>query len=960
MGSPKMAAARDGAARSPARAASLPSPAILIIVTIVFAATMVYWKALLYAGLASAAALFHRDDAVAGSVDSCPGYKASNVRVSPTGVTADLTLAGAACNVYGTDLKNLILQVTYQTEDRLHVLIQDKDNQVYQVPESVFPRPGGSVLSLASNLKFSYTANPFSFKVTRARTGEVLFDSSAASLVFESQYLRLRTSLPANPNLYGLGEHSDPLRLKTSNYIRTMWNQDSYGIPNNANLYGTHPFYLEHRATGSHGVFFLNSNGMDIMINQDASGNQYLEYNTIGGVFDFYFVAGPTPVAAVQQYGEFAGFPTMQPYWGLGFHQCRYGYQDAYNVAEVVQNYSLAGIPLETMWTDIDYMDRRRVFTVDPDRFPMPMMRELVDHLHANDQHYVVMVDPAVAYQDYPPANQGLQDDVFLLRANGSVWIGVVWPGVTVFPDWFSANAQSYWNGQFQTFFNAETGLDIDALWIDMNEPSNFPCNFPCADPYAAAVGYPPAPPPVRAPPRPLPGWPCDFQPGGCSNKRDSQVQPLQINTGSGSLPVVNAAASNGNSASNQGKGNQKGLPGRDLLYPKYAIHNKAAYQDSWNSDKGGISNHTVNTDLIHQNGLAMYDTHNLYGTMMSTASHDAMLSRRPGLRPLVITRSTFAGAGSKVGHWLGDNQSQWSYYTESIRTMLAFTSFFQFGFVGSDVCGFGGNTNEELCARWASLGAFNTFYRNHNDFGNIGQEFYRWPSVTSSAKKAIDIRYRLLDYIYTALYRQHTDGTPAVSPMFFHYPNDAATFALELQYFFGPGIIVAPVTQQGSTSVSVYLPNDIFYDWYTHARIDGGATNHLISNVDITSIPLFIRGGTILPLRVKSTNTTTELRKQNFELQIALDGSNSATGELYLDDGVSINQKATTHVTFTYKNGLFILGGQFSLRVPFVISKVTIIGGKTASAKSSSGSANSQTFNVNLPFTGPASVRIG
>jgi alpha-glucosidase len=178
-----------------------------------------------------------------------------------------------------------------------------------------------------SNLKFSYTASPFSFNITRAKTGEVIFNTSAASLVFESQYLRLRTSLPANPNLYGLGEHSDSLRLQTTNYIRTMWNQDSYGIPANSNLYGTHPFYLEHRTTGSHGVLFLNSNGMDIMINKDASGNQYLEYNTIGGVFDFYFVAGPTPVAAVQQYGEFAGFPTMQPYWGLGFHQCRYEIQ---------------------------------------------------------------------------------------------------------------------------------------------------------------------------------------------------------------------------------------------------------------------------------------------------------------------------------------------------------------------------------------------------------------------------------------------------------------------------------------------------------------------------------------------------------------------------------------------------------------------------------------------------------
>lgn len=92
------------------------------------------------------------------------------------------------------------------------------------------------------------------------------------------------------------------------------------------------------------------------------------------------------------------------------------------------------------------------------------------------------MVDPAVAYQDYPAYHNGVEDDIFLKRSNGSDWLGVVWPGVTVFPDWFHPSVQSYWDDEFTSFFSAESGVDIDGLWIDMNEPSNFPCNFPCDD----------------------------------------------------------------------------------------------------------------------------------------------------------------------------------------------------------------------------------------------------------------------------------------------------------------------------------------------------------------------------------------------------------------------------------------------------------------------------------------------
>ena len=171
------------------------------------------------------------------SLADCPGYKATNVRIGPDGLEADLTLAGPACNVYSDDLHRLTLTVKYETEARLHVKIQDAENRVYQVPESVLPRPTGSGWpSATADLTFQYTEDPFSFAVSRRSDGEVLFDTSGAEIVFQSQYLRLRTRLPDDPYLYGLGEHSDSFRLRTHDYIRTIWARDSYAIPVGTNL----------------------------------------------------------------------------------------------------------------------------------------------------------------------------------------------------------------------------------------------------------------------------------------------------------------------------------------------------------------------------------------------------------------------------------------------------------------------------------------------------------------------------------------------------------------------------------------------------------------------------------------------------------------------------------------------------------------------------------------------------
>jgi alpha-glucosidase len=162
------------------------------------------------------------------------------------------------------------------------------------------------------------------------------------------------------------------------------------------------------------------------------------------------------------------------------------------------------------MWTDIDYMDRRRVFSVDPERFPLHRMRQLVDKLHKDHQQYIVMVDPAVAAADYGAYNRGVEKGVFMKEQDGSLHLGVVWPGVTVYPDWFNPATQSYWTEEFQRFFNKDTGVDIDGVWIDMNEPANF-CDYPCEDPEQAAIdqNMPPKPPAVRPDPVPaLEGFP--------------------------------------------------------------------------------------------------------------------------------------------------------------------------------------------------------------------------------------------------------------------------------------------------------------------------------------------------------------------------------------------------------------------------------------------------------------------
>ncbi|KAK4944855.1 hypothetical protein LTR10_015774 [Elasticomyces elasticus] len=880
---------------------------------------------------------------------ACPGYNASSVKTSSTGLTAHLTLAGSACNAYGTDIQDLNLTVEYQTDSRLHINIRPSNvassNQSwYLLSTDYVPAPSQENGQMTtSDLTFSWSNSAktgFGFNVTRNSTGDVLFSTTGTKLVFESQFIELVTHQEENYNLYGLGEVIHGLRLG-NNLTRTIYAAD-VGDPIDLNIYGSHPFYLQTKyfevgsgnsttlvteqldatnATGnytssSHGLYFRNAHGMEILMQPTN-----VTWRTLGGSIDLYFFSGPAQTDVTHQYLDVIGKPMLQNYWGFGFHQCRWGYENWTVTENVVNNYAKFEIPLETIWNDIDYMFQYRDFDNDPIRFNYSDGTAFLNRLHSNGQHYVPIVDsaiyipnPANASDAYPVFNAGNDTNSFLLNPDGSLYIGEVWPGYTVFPDWLTTSAQTWWKNQMASWIQK---LPIDGAWIDMSEVSSF-CIGSCGT-YNLSLN------PVH-PGFSLPGEPGDViydYPEGFNITNATEAASASSASLAQASPTSTATGTaTSTSSTSTSYLRTTPTPGsRNVNHPPYVINNV----------QGDLAVHAVSPNATHHNGIQEYDVHNLFGHQILQATYAALAAAKPGLRPFVIGRSTFPGSGTVAGHWGGDNTSKFYYMYFSIPQALSF-SLFGIPMFGVDTCGFNGNSDEELCNRWMQLSAFFPFYRNHNTLSANSQEAYVWSSVIDATKTAMNVRFQLLPYIYTLFYNAHTSGDTVMRALAWEFPNDPSLAGADRQFFLGPSILVTPVLTQGATSVDGVFPGlvektDVYYDWYNKTPVSVPSSKNTTIAAPLGHIPVYIRGGAILATQ-QMAMTTRDARNTSWSIIVAPGVNGTAAGSLYLDDGESLQPNATKLISMSAAMGslnVTVSGSYTGLDLP--LANITILG---------------------------------
>jgi alpha-glucosidase len=281
--------------------------------------------------------------------------------------------------------------------------------------------------------------------------------------------MRLRKQMPADAHYFGLGDKTGPLDRRGEAF--TLWNTDAYGFGESTDpLYKSIPFVLGVLESGrSFGLFFDNT--WRSYFDFGKSERDTLSFGAEGGAVDYYVTAAADPKGVLRAYAYLTGSAPLPALWTLGFQQSRYSYGSDAEVRAIADRLRTDHIPADAVYLDIDYQDRNRPFTVSAAAFPD--LPKLVADLNAIDLRVVLITDLHIAEapdQGYRPFDSGSAQGAFVRRPDGRPYVGEVWPGPSVFPDFSRARVREWWGGLYADFARA----GVAGFWNDMNEPAIF------------------------------------------------------------------------------------------------------------------------------------------------------------------------------------------------------------------------------------------------------------------------------------------------------------------------------------------------------------------------------------------------------------------------------------------------------------------------------------------------------
>lgn len=381
-------------------------------------------------------------------------------------------------NVNFTLIKDNLINVDF---------IPEIEGDVFEIPDIVLNKdvyPIHKIYAEGDISSYVTVAQPqeeFYFEIhTKDDPKDVLYSTKDQPLIYTEFYKSMGARIYTNNRIFGLGERIGDFWLGFGTH--TVWNYageqtEDNGEPPGKNLYGSHPVYFAQRDSGTEffGVYDHNTGPQDFVFEHNYYGN---EINTIktSGKTNLFFMMNDRIDKVIENFYDLVGKPHLPPEWAFGWHQSRFGYNSTDVLREVYEGYHNMNMPLDAIWSDVDYLDNFKDFDVDDVNYAG--LLEFVDEIKGKGTRYVPIIGAGISAGDSDAYFDGMEAGVFVKSYNdrSEPFIGRSTPGDCVFVDFFMHNSKEYWHNQLDKLFDK---VHFDGVWLDMNEITNY-CDGYC------------------------------------------------------------------------------------------------------------------------------------------------------------------------------------------------------------------------------------------------------------------------------------------------------------------------------------------------------------------------------------------------------------------------------------------------------------------------------------------------